>query len=224
MRYLRTVLGEGTTDGATRARLGRSWGFCARHAWQFLGLEWGNMQDSLGAATILEGLVEAAEKTIAALLDVGGELARPKGWRRAVVERLVPALEPAGLCPACRVQADHEAYAATVLVRNLNEPEWRRRLADSDGLCLRHCREALRAAETPERLRWLLEEQRRRLHGLKAELEEHGRKHDYRFSHERYGKEGDVAVRATDALAGSWFRLPRRPRAVAETPEGPAGV
>lgn len=82
----------------------------------------------------------------------------------------------------------------------------------------------LLAAETPERLRWLLEEQRRRLDGLKAELEEYGRKHDYRYSHERYGKEGDDALRATEALAGSWFGLPRCPRAVTESREGPAGV
>jgi len=52
VRYLRTVLGEGTADGATQARPGRSGGFCGRHAWQFLGLEWRDMQDSFGWALI----------------------------------------------------------------------------------------------------------------------------------------------------------------------------
>jgi hypothetical protein len=52
-----------------------------------------------------------------------------------------------------------------------------------------------------------------------------GRKHDYRFSHhERYGKEGDIALRAAEALAGSWFGLPRRPRAASEHREDATGT
>jgi len=120
VRYLRTVLGEGTTDGATRARLGCSWGFYGRHAWEFLGLEWDQTNGNLGAATVLEGLVEAVEATIAGHLNEARRLAGREGRCRAVVERLVRAIEPADLCRACRAQADHEAYAAIILVRTLD--------------------------------------------------------------------------------------------------------
>jgi hypothetical protein len=112
---------------------------------------------------------------------------------------------------ACQVHADHEGYAATVLVRTLEDPGWRQRFLESDGLCLLHFRRALGVGETSERLRWLIEDERRRLQKLRLDLEEYGRKRDYRFRHEEAGREADAAVRAAEALAGSWFDLPRRP-------------
>jgi hypothetical protein len=48
------------------------------------------------------------------------------------------------------------------------------------------------------------------------DLEEYGRKHDYRFSHEESGREADAAVRAARALAGSWFDVPRGARTAVE--------
>jgi len=219
LRYLRSGLHEGVNDAGTRARLDRSWGFCRRHAWHFLGLEWESMHDSLGTATLSEGLVEAAEEILDAFLDVGPSPSQRRRAARAPLEGLARALAPTELCPACQVQAEHERYAATVLVRTLENPGWQQRFVESDGLCLVHFRGAVLGEETPERLRWLIEDHRRRLHALRLDLEEYGRKHDYRFNHERYGREADVAVRATAALAGSWVDLPRRPSTRVE-PEG----
>jgi hypothetical protein len=187
-------------------------GFCRRHAWYFLGLEWASMHDSLSMAALGEGLVEAAEEVLDAFLDAARPRPQRKRAARAPLEELARALAPAEPCPACQVQADHEGYAATVLVRILEDPGWRQRFLESDGLCLPHFRRAVGVEETPERLRWLIEDQRRRLHELRLDLEEYGRKHDYRFRHEESGPEADAAVRATGALAGSWFDLPRRPR------------
>ena len=74
-----------------------------------------------------------------------------------------------------------------------------------------HLRNALTGRAAPDGLRWIVEDHRRRLQQLLADLGEYIRKHDYRFSHEPYGPERDAVVRATDTLAGSWFDLPRRP-------------
>lgn len=212
-RYLRFVLHESVNDPATRDRLAAAWGFCRRHAWHFLRLEWATMRDGLSTANIAEGLVKAAEEILDAYLrdpSVGG---RRKRAERARVEKLLRALTAAGECPACMLQVQHEAYALMVLLRVLEEEGWRERVARSDGLCLFHLRRTLVAGEVPDRIRWIVEDHRRRLQGLLADLEEYIRKHDYRFSHEPYGPERDAVVRATAALAGSWFDLPRRPQA-----------
>lgn len=211
VRYLRSVLHEGVNDGGTRASLDRAWGFCRRHAWYFLGLEWQTMHDSLSMATLGESLVEAAEDILDAFLDAA-PLRQGKRAARASLEELARALAPAKPCAACQAQAEHEGYVATVLVSTLDDSGWRQRFLGSDGLCLLHFRSAIAVADTPERLRWLIGDQRRRLRELRSDLEEYGRKHDYRFSHEESGREADAAVRAARALAGSWFDVPRGPR------------
>jgi hypothetical protein len=215
-RYLQSVLAEGTNDPATQARLDQSWGFCRRHAWHFLGLEWERMQDSLGAATLNEALIEAAEDLLKTYLEAQALYGQRRRAANAALDALSRALTPAGPCQACHIQAEHEGYAATVLVRMLGDLGWRERVAASDGFCLHHLCRALAAEEAAENVRWVLEDQRRRLHEIRVDLEEYGRKHDYRFSHEAYGREARAAIRATQALAGSWFDLPRRPPARAQ--------
>lgn len=209
-RYVRFTLHESVNDPATRARLARAWGFCRRHAWHFLRWEELTRRDGLGTAIIAEALLETAKE----LLD--GYAASPSAERRRrkagrpILEMLVRDLTPAGECPACDVQARHEAYALTVALAVLEEEAWRERFERSDGLCLSHPREALASRAAPDRLRWIVEDHRRRLRRLLLDLGEYIRKHDYRFSQEPYGPEGDAAVRATGTLAGSWFDLPGR--------------
>ena len=211
-RYLRFVLYESVNDAAFRGRLATAWGFCRRHAWHFLRLEWATMRDGLSTANITEGLLKTAEEVLDAYLSAAPDGLSRKRVVRAV-EKLLHALTPAGECPACALQARHEAYALMVLLRVLEEEAWRERFERSDGLCLFHLRRPLTGGEAPEQVRWLIEVHRRRFHGLLADLEEYMRKHDYRFSREPYGQERDAFVRATAALAGSWFDLPHRPRA-----------
>ncbi|MBI4589916.1 MAG: hypothetical protein HY725_13860 [Candidatus Rokubacteria bacterium] len=210
-RYLRFVLHESVNDPATRRRLASSWGFCRRHGWYFLRLECVTMRDGLGTAILAEGLLKMAEQ----VLD--GHLAGPPGGvrkqraARARLEKLVRSLTPRGQCPPCVVQAEHEAYALAVLGTVLQVEAWRERFALSDGFCLRHLRDALATEKIPDRLRWIVEDHHRRLRRLLADLEEYIRKHDYRFSQEPYGRERDAVDRATAALVGNWFDLPRRP-------------
>jgi hypothetical protein len=208
-RYIRFTLHEGVNDPATRGRLASTWGFCRHHAWHFLRLEWGAMQGGLGTATITEALLETAEQLLGD--DLGVQIVGVSRRRRRVsVEKLVRSPTPSGACPACDVQARHEGYALTVALAVLEDEPWQQRFRDSDGLCLSHLREALTRGDAPNRVRWIVEDRRRRLRGLLADPEEYIRKHDYRFSHEPYGPERDAFVRAVAALAGSWFDLPGR--------------
>lgn len=224
VRYLRTVLGEGVNDGAIQCRLHQSWGFCRRHAWQFLGLEWDVVNDSLGTATLAEGLVEAAANLLDSHLANGNGERRKKAAARTAIQNLARALTPVEPCPACRVQTEQEDYALTVLVHVLDDPGWRERFEASPGLCLPHLRVALATSDATARADWLVADSRRRLRELQLDLEEYGRKHDYRFSQDRYGPEFDAPLRAVGILAGSWFDLPRRPRPTTERTPSEARV
>jgi ubiquitin-like protein Pup len=152
---------------------------------------------------IAEGLVEAARQVFEGFVAVQTGRFRRSQAGRTSLEKLRRALTPTGPCPPCDSQVQHEGYALTVLLAVLEEEAWRERLALSDGLCLDHLRGALGAATSPGHSRWIIEDQRRRLSRIAAEIEEYIRKQDYRFSHEPPG-------RATATLAGSWFELPRR--------------
>lgn len=209
-RYLRFVLHESVNDPATRSRLASAWGFCRRHGWHFLRLEWLIMRDGLSTANIAEALLQTAEEALDDYLSAQAAGISGKKAERASVGKLVKGLTPTGECPACDLQSRHEAYALTVALACLREEAWRERFSRSDGFCLRHFREALTRGEAPDSIRWIVEDHRRRLRQLVADLEEYIRKHDYRFSHEPYGPERDAYTRATATLAGSWFDLPGR--------------
>lgn len=212
-RYLRFILHESVNDPATRSRLARAWGFCRRHAWHFLGLEWTTKRDGLSTANLSEAFIQSVEEILDAYLRDPTPEAGGKRKVRAKAEKVVRALTPSGQCPACELQARHEAYALTVLLRALEQPAWRERFSRSDGFCLVHLRSALNREDACPHARWIVEDHRRRFRDLLRDLEEYMRKHDYRFSHEPYGRERDVTFRATEALAGTWFDLPRRPPA-----------
>jgi hypothetical protein len=166
--------------------------------------------------------VEAAEQVLDALLEGVTRPGLRKGTGQAALEAAARALAPAEPCRACQVQAEHESYAAAVVIAALEDPVWRRLLAASDGFCLPHVRAALLAAQTPARAQWLVEDHRHRLLELRVDLEEYGRKRDHRFTGEARGREADAPTRATGILAGSWFDLPRWPRAVIGTETGVA--
>lgn len=208
-RYLRFVLHEDVYDLGVRRRLIAAWGFCRRHAWHFLRLESATMRDGLGNAVLAEGLLEAVQQVITAeAIDAPSQLGflRRDGAHR--LRALRDVLRPTTECPACAQQRQHEAYVASMLVGLLAEPEWRARVARSDGLCLPHLRMALDEAHAEGSPEWLLADHRRRLDALLGDLREYIRKHDYRFRSEPPGPERDAHVRATASLAGTWFELP----------------
>jgi hypothetical protein len=210
-RYLGHVLHESVNDLTVRRRLLDAWGFCRRHAWYFVRLETATMRDGLGTTILAEGLIEALQL---ALDSTAAEAARSRRGTRREARRwrgqTKKALSATGECPACAEQQSHERYAASVLMKVLDEAGWRERLAGSDGLCLPHLRVMLEDADAPdEALDQVLADHRRRLTAVLADLKEYIRKHDYRFTAEPPGREADGFRRATALLAGPWFELPR---------------
>jgi hypothetical protein len=208
-RYLRFFLHEQVNDAASRLRLIAARGFCRRHAWHFVRFEARTLDDALSTAVVSEGLIESFRSLLAAApAAAGARRMRRQNQRR--LQGLTEALTPTAECPACDEQRRAEDYAGSVLLAILEDPAWRERVMQSDGVCLRHLGAVIAGAEVKaiDTVDWLVADYVRRFHALLGELTEYMRKHDYRFSDEPYGSEADAPVRAMALLAGSWFDLP----------------
>lgn len=187
-RYLDSLLYESVNDPDVRAGLARSKGYCGRHAHLLLSL--GN---GLGTAILYRDQVKLFQDFLAGMAQ-GARLFR----RRKAADQW----DKHTLCPACRVQMQERDISVSVLVAWLGEEEMRLALEASPGLCVPHFLLVLDAAKAEEIRRFLIAVERKKLTGILRELDEFCRKHDYRFSSEGFGKEGDSWVRALRLMVG----------------------
>ncbi|MFH1084389.1 MAG: hypothetical protein V1772_01320, partial [Chloroflexota bacterium] len=74
--------------------------------------------------------------------------------------------------------------------------------AQGEGLCLRHLLRALEAVEDEATFERLVRPQAQRYRRMVADLDEFIRKRDHRFRLEEHGEEGDVWLRAMNAMVG----------------------
>ncbi len=88
-----TILHEYVNDWSTRTRLADSWGFCRRHAWSFLSLEWGRFRDGMNSpsgppavALATRPMPSRRRRAQAPRPQRGGSRHRPWAWMpRAVL-------------------------------------------------------------------------------------------------------------------------------------------
>ena len=88
-----------------------------------------------------------------------------------------------------------------MLVHHLDHSNMGQAVAGSQGLCLPHLHRAL--AQDAHVVEMLLAKQALVLDGLAGELPAFIRSHDYRFSKEGLGAEGDAYLRAIAILVGA---------------------
>ncbi len=231
-RYLETFLYENVNDPGMRADLRRSNGFCPDHAGQLrdhgdaLGhaIIYGDLIDRVLES--LEGLLRACGSGTPRLPATGTVASRADdlfpGRRcpaclvaREAEQRYIgvlvaelgsmsdvgPSSDPgwgtgigssAGLGSSAQLGS-----AACELGTDLE-----RALTSSDGPCLSHLAQALKAARDAAGARRLLQASIAKLEELKAQLAEIRRKHDYRFSGEPWGAEKDAWARAAALWSG----------------------
>lgn len=178
--YLSGFLWESVNDPAARAAIRDARGFCNYHTHLLT-----EMASSLSLAIIYEDLVAVAVEDLAHACP-----GMRRGRRRASV------------CPACRMRDEATRRYQDALVGALPDPDWRGRLAASDGLCFGHAMQACALAQGESRA-FLVELAERKLTILKAELAEVIRKNDYRFSDEPWGAESGSPRRAAAMMAGA---------------------
>jgi hypothetical protein len=169
---LGATLYENVNNPDTRRALSASLGWCASHARLALQL-----RDAFGIAMLYEALC----REIASRIESGD----------------MPAVTS---CPVCKTVRETEARYIGEFCGHIGEPDFRERFCASDGFCLAHFAQVMRAATDGARS-IVQSHQAKTLQMLAEELKSFVKKHDYQNS-TAIGPEADAWLRALDKIAG----------------------
>lgn len=199
-RYLDGLIYEAVLDHDVRAKTKRSRGFCAAHT-DMLSRRPGR---ALGVALIYRDIIRTiadnAEKAHYVEANVSP---LQKLWnRRRSNAEIAETLAGDQPCPACTIGADAERMYIELLLAYLDDDQLYRAYAAGEGLCLMHFLRALEGVTGEDVLQRLVQPQVARYRLMLRDLDEFIRKRDHRFREEKYGEEGDVWLRAMNAIVG----------------------
>lgn len=190
--YIRALIYEGVNDVKLREALRDARGLCHRHGWRLAG----KRGAVLGTAIIYRDVVNTLVKALEANRNPPNRL-----FGRGQPE-LARALSPSATCPACVLERDAEEREVKVLIRHIDDPALGEAYKKAGGICLPHFQLALSHAGAPA-ARLLTAWQTEAWSGLRGELDELIRKHDYRFRSETITEaEADAWERAVAAIVG----------------------
>lgn len=188
-RYLDALLYEKMNNGAVRAALARSRGFCRYHTYRMI--EIGGYGTNVKLAILYKDLVHAASDEVAALRERG-----PAGEQTP------------DECPACRVVAGTVRNYTQVFLTSLDHEEGREAYRRSFGLCMPHFSHTYGLASRGTRI-FLKEDQLARLESLAHDLGEFIRKSVVKD--ETFGAERDAWQRVIHRYAGTPGEMVRKP-------------
>jgi hypothetical protein len=180
---------ESVNDPGLRQEIKASQGFCNRHAWQLH-----KFGDGFGQAIVYSDLMNMILKKIEGI-DESISL-------KELLKRISPGTTAKQICMFCRQEKDAEERYISEFWEHFNDPEFSVTYKNSFGLCLPHIIFALKKCRNKKLSKELIEIEMPKLSGLIEELKEFERKHDYRFSKEKFGKEGDSWIRAIQKMTG----------------------
>jgi hypothetical protein len=187
-RYLDSLLHEYVNDASLRNRLLQSRGFCIRHADILL-----SFGDGLGISILYQDQMKVALEFLQRLRKMRAKVLRKKAlgeW------------ENHDHCPVCVLEERNDEFRIGTLLAVLHDSRIRQALEQSPGLCIPHLLKALVAENEPSIHQYLIDLHCCKFALLMNELREFCRKHDFRYSHEEYGKEADSWRRAVEMLLG----------------------
>ena len=200
-RYLDSILYEAVLDLDVRLKLKRSRGFCTGHVEMLHNMP----GRALGIALIYRDVI----KDIANIAD--GERFRGRSGQtllekvtgreasRPAIAKKIEANEP---CPACAVGRQSERISVEILLAHLDDERLYDAYVQGEGLCLKHFVQALEDVEDETTYDRLVSPQVVRYRKMLVDLDEFIRKKDHRFRLEKSGEEGDVWLRAMNAIVG----------------------
>jgi len=188
-KFMDDFLYESVNDPGVREDIKASQGFCNRHAWQLQKLG-----DGFGQAIVYNDLMNIVLKQINEL-DESFSI-------KELLRSINPGVAAKKICMFCKQEIDAVERYVSVFWESFNDPEFSFHYKDSFGLCLPHLALALKKCKSKKLGTELIDIETGKISGLIAELKEFMRKHDYRFSKEKFGKEGDSWIRAIEKLIG----------------------
>lgn len=171
--------------------LARSRGFCQRHAHEIVRVEGPH---ALGILILYRDQVDQ----FLLFLQNLKESTTTHFWGRKTKTTWLGSVP----CPACRLQEEQRLRYIEVMVRSLNDDEFREAYKTSMGLCVPYFISVLDRIQNPAVRDLLIAVQEARFGSLKHDLEEFCRKNDYRFRDEGFGKEADSWLRAVWMMVG----------------------
>lgn len=198
-RYLDSLLYEAVLDPDVRAKLKDAQGFCSRHV-DMLSRRPGR---ALGAALIYRDII----REISEHLERGEYRPSPSLLERVLgrgrgAAAVASSLARGGRCPACVIGDQSENSYLDLMLAHIEDDTLYRAYTEGEGLCLPHLLGALGRVPEAAAFRRLVEPQIGRYHAMLYDLDEFIRKHDHRFRGEKFGEEGDVWLRAMNAVLG----------------------
>jgi len=196
-KYMVSFLYESVNDPGVRKRLREAYGFCSRHAWQLK-----EIGDGLGLSIVYEDLlggiiinIENMIKSARTFKDIKSDpfVSGIKSYTRNIKKS----------CPVCRLEKRTTERNIATFIESISDSEFNKLYEQSSGLCLVHLLEVIAHAKSDNsQIRGLLHSELKKMQGLIGELKEFQRKHDYRFSSERFGPERDSWIRVIEKMVG----------------------
>lgn len=199
--YIDCLLYEAVLDLKVHRAVRERRGFCNEHSWQitqFSGVQ-------LGAAILYEA---ALDEVLTEMKNTSSEVVESAGFGRwrgnhhrqnmAVGEKL----EPSKACIICESMVGAEKRILETLAEHISEDKMQSAFRASDGLCLPHFRQLVKAPCSPENLATVISIQKGIWMELQGALKELIRKSDVQYADEERGEEMGSWLRAIGQLVG----------------------
>jgi len=188
-KFMDDFLYESINDATVRQQIKSARGFCNRHAWQLQKLG-----DGFGQATVYSDLMNVVLKEFKEINETLSS--------RILFRRVDFRATKRDMCIFCKQEKDVTERYISVFCEIFDEPEFNFHYKNSFGLCLPHLALTLKKCKNKSFGKELVDIEIRKISSLVAELKEFMRKHDYRFTKEKFGKEGDSWIRAIEKFTG----------------------
>jgi len=183
---------ERVNDPGVRKEIRESFGFCNRHAWQMQ-----KFGDGFGLSIIyhylLGLLIDKTDKQMDAKTLIKGLLQDKEIRNFQKIQNT---------CMVCKEAKEVERRYIEVFIENFEDAELQFAFKSSFGLCLPHLLTLLKLCKDAKISAEILRIESAKIKSIIEELKEFERKHDYRFSEEKFGREGDSWIRAIEKLIG----------------------
>jgi len=188
-KFMDDFLYERVNDSGIRKDIKASWGFCNRHAWQLQ-----KFGDGFGQAIVYSDLMNMVLKQ---LKELEASISI-----KELLKKIDSGRATKKICMFCRQERDVEERYVSEFWENFDDPEFSFHYKNSFGLCLPHLTFALKKCRNVKLSKELIAIETPKFSDLIAEMKEFMRKHDYRFSKEKFGKESDSWIRTIEKLIG----------------------
>lgn len=199
-RYISNLLYEYVTAPDIHKRLADSRGLCNAHAWLLQYVAHAEEKDGMGVA-IFYGSV------VARLIErLDGAHSRKRAGADRMAGLIAEQIRPSRACLVCEHQLEGEGFAVRQFLDDLEDagpdsPVVQTYL-QSAGACMPHFEGLLQGHPSDRAVEWLVEDQKRRLTQLAAQLETYIRKHEAKHRDEPMGIERDSWVRVIEQCVG----------------------